>query len=221
MERKKEEILQFYINLIDFLADFLGTDYEIVLHDVESVEKSIIYIRNNFSGRKIGGSITDLGLRVLKEKKNISENYYVNYNSKTADGRILRSATYFIHDDSEKLIAMLCINMDVTKPKFILDYLENIIEGEVKTGDEPAEKVASAGVTETLVDSVEDLAYQMISDVISKYSVPVARMTLNEKKEIIFELDKKGFFLIKGTVKTVSKRLDLSETTVYRCISSS
>ena len=220
MEQGREYILQFYISIIDFLADFLGPDFEIVLHDVVSVEKSIIYIRNNFSGRKIGGSITDLGLRVLKEHENLKDSYYVNYSSKTAGGRILRSATYFISDSKGKLVAMLCINMDVTKPKYILDYLDSVIRGEIKT-EAQVEKEPSGTVTEILVDSVEDLAYQMISDVISCYSVPVARMTLNEKKEIVFELDKKGFFLIKGTVKMVSKRLDLSETTVYRCLSSS
>lgn len=224
IKRSKSEIMDSYVKLVDFLADFLGEDYEIVLHDVLNPEKSIVYIRNNYSGRNIGGSITDLGLKILKEKKYLKENYYVNYTSKTRNGRILRSATYFINDDEGKLIAMLCINIDVTKVKFLKDYLEKLIKGEKITNvsevlSDHAEKNNSE-ISEILSDSVEDIASQMMYDVISKYSIPVERMTLEEKKEIISELDKKGFFLIKGSVKGISNELDISETTVYRIINS-
>lgn len=220
MKRSKEQILKDYITMINFLADFLGSDYEIVLHDVDDVEQSIIYIRNNFSGRNIGGSITDLGLRVLKEKHHLSDEYYVNYHSKTLDGKMIRSATYFISDDDNQLIAMLCINTDVTRAQFALDYLGKIVEGEKHTVIKAKEEESKKKISETLFDSVEGLAHQMISDATSKYSVPVARMSLDERKDIISMLDKKGFFLIKGTVRTVANRLDVSETTVYRCINS-
>lgn len=220
MKRSKEQILNSYIKFIDFMADFLGSDYEIVLHDVEEVEKSIVHIRNNFSGRHIGGDITDLELRVLKEKEYLDKDYYVNYNSKTFDGRILRSATYFINDDDDKLIAMLCINIDVTQAKFLLDFMEGFVKGEKQPEYKKTKNDKDKHVTENLSDSVEDIAHKMTSEVISKYSIPVSRMTLEEKKAIIFELDKKGFFLIKGTVKNVANRLNISETTVYRCISS-
>lgn len=221
MKRSKGQILDSYISLINFLAEFLGSDYEIVLHDIDNIEKSIVHIKNNFSGRNIGSSITDLGLRVLREKEYLDKDYYVNYNSKTIDGRIIRSATYFINDDDNQLIAMLCINIDVTKAKFIVDYLDELVKGQ-----QPAVRIssnnneASKSVSETLFDSVEELAFQMISEVISRYSIPVSRMTLEEKKAIISELDDRGFFLIKGTVKTIANRLDISETTVYRYINS-
>ena len=47
----KEEILEFYKGMIDFWADFLGSDTEIVLHDIENLDRSIVYIKNNFSGQ--------------------------------------------------------------------------------------------------------------------------------------------------------------------------
>lgn len=226
-KRSKEEILNQYIKLIDFWADFLGEDYEIVLHDIESVEKSIVYIRNNFSGRKIGGSITNLGLKILKEKNYNDQDYFVNYTSKTFDEKTIRSATYFIKDDDDNLIAMMCANIDVTKAVLINDYLQDFIIGQKRTpmNEEVStikkiKVIDDKDISETLSDSIEDVAHHMIDEVISKLSVPINRMTLDEKKEVIYELDHKGLFLIKGCVKFIANKLQVSETTVYRCIGS-
>lgn len=220
MGRSKEQILKEYMIYMDFWADFLGEDYEIVLHDTEDIENSIKYIRNSFSGREIGGSITDLGLRILKEKNYTDEEYYVNYTSKTLDGRVIRSATYFIKDDLGKLIAMLCVNVDVSKAVFFNEYLQEVIKGQVQTPMKSKIDVFNdTHVSETLYGSIEEVAHDMMNQVLSKVKIPVNRMTLEEKKEVIQVLDEKGFFLIKRSVKEISKKLDLSETTVYRCIS--
>lgn len=220
MGRSKEQILKEYMTYIDFWADFLGEDYEIVLHDVEDIENSIKYIRNSFSGRKIGGSLTDLGLRILKEKKYTDKEFYVNYTSKTLDGKVIRSATYFIKDDHGKLISMLCVNVDVSKAVFFNEYLQDVIKGQVQTPMKNKIDIFNdIHVSETLYDSIEEVAHDMINQVLSKLKIPVNRMTLDEKKEVIHELDEKGFFLIKRSVKVISQKLDLSETTVYRCIS--
>ena len=219
--KSKDEMLKMYMNLMDFFADFLGSDYEMVLHDVSDIENSIVYIKNNFSGRKSGGSITQLGLRFIKEKTYEDEDYCVNYTSTLSDGRTIRSATYFIKDDSGELIGILCINVDVTKAMLFDEYLQDMIKGQ-KTIP-PIEKVQvpfTKGLSQTLCDSIEDVAQYMMNESISKFVIPVERMSLDEKKEIVCELDSKGFFLIKGSVKSVANRLHVSEATVYRCINS-
>lgn len=38
--------LEPYISLVDFLADYLGSNTEVVLHDMEDWEKSVVAIRN-------------------------------------------------------------------------------------------------------------------------------------------------------------------------------
>lgn len=209
------------MKLMDFFADFLGSDYEMVLHDVSDIENSIVYIKNNFSGRKTGGFITQLGLRFIKEKTYENEEYCVNYTSTLSDGRTIRSATYFIKDEYGELIGILCINVDVTKAMLFDEYLQDIIRGQ-KTIP-PVEEVEvpfTKGLSQNLCDSIEDVAQYMMNESISKFVIPVERMSLDEKKEIICELDGKGFFLIKGSVKSVANRLLVSEATVYRCINS-
>jgi len=219
---EKQQLFEIYKRFIDFLGDFLGNDYELVLHDTDNVENSIVYIKNSFSARKIGGSITELGLRFIKEKTYEGENYCVNYSSKLSDGRTIRSATYFIKDSGGKLAGLLCINVDVTKAMLLDDYIQEFIRGQktlppIKDTQLPYTK---GGSSQTLSDSIEDVAQEMINGVISGFGIPVERMSLDEKKEAISQLDGKGLFLIKGSVKSVSARLQVSEATVYRCISS-
>jgi predicted transcriptional regulator YheO len=38
--------LKSYIHLVNFIADFLGPSYEVVLHDVRNINNSIIAIKN-------------------------------------------------------------------------------------------------------------------------------------------------------------------------------
>ena len=58
----------FFKKLLDMLVQQLGSNSEIVLHDLKNdYSKTIIDIRNgHVTGRKIGGFGSNLGLEVLK-----------------------------------------------------------------------------------------------------------------------------------------------------------
>ena len=46
--------------------------------------------------------------------------------------------------------------------------------------------------------------------------VEPGRMTVEEKRGVVEELDRKGNFLLRGAVGAVARRLEVSEQTVYR-----
>ena len=51
--------LQSFLPMVDFLAEVLGKDAEIVLHDVLDIDKSIVAIANShISGRAVGSRET-------------------------------------------------------------------------------------------------------------------------------------------------------------------
>ena len=50
----------------------------------------------------------------------------------------------------------------------------------------------------------------------SNYPVPVERLTQDEKMEIMATLNRKGVFLLKGSVSYVAKELHSSEASIYR-----
>ena len=95
----KDSKLKSYIHLVDFIAEVLGPNYEVVLHDVRNINNSIIAIRNgHISGRKIGGPLADLSFKHIKENRD-SNKKYILLHGKTKDGRQLKTSTYFIRDE--------------------------------------------------------------------------------------------------------------------------
>ena len=56
----------------------------------------------------------------------------------------------------------------------------------------------------------------IVSEVVSSYPVPVERLTQDEKMEIMAALNRKGVFLLKGSVSYVAKELHSSEASIYR-----
>ena len=55
-----------------------------------------------------------------------------------------------------------------------------------------------------------------VSSVVASYPVEVSRLTQDEKMEIMDILNRKGVFLLKGSVSYVAKELRSSEASIYR-----
>jgi predicted transcriptional regulator YheO len=209
----EDKTLNKYKIFAEFLAEVMGEHCEIVLHDVQDFENSIVAIENNhISGREVGDSLTDLALNILKDEENLECNYLANYTGKTYDGKELRSSTYFIRDDKEKVIGMLCINIDLSR------YIEarNLLNTMIGERNDIEENNNDKNFAENFTSSIEELIDSMIENSIGSKSIPPNRMTAEEKKDITKKLDKRGVFLLKNSVSKVAKKLQTSEATIYR-----
>lgn len=214
--------LQPYIQLVEFLGSVMGNQCEVVLHDVRNIENSIVAIKNgHISNRKVGGSLTDLALKILKNNSYVEKDYLINYSGKTQDGKIVRSSTYFIKDDIGNVVGMLCFNMDLSimvETRNLLDSLINStnkvpLNGLDLNGKAPSE---IGNPIEDLHTSIEDLTTSIILNTLAETNIPPDRMSSDEKIEVVKQLNEKGVFLIKGAVSEVSVHLKTSEATVYR-----
>lgn len=209
----ENKVLNEYKVLTKFIAEVLGEHCEVVLHDVNDFENSIVAIENgHISGREVGDSLTDLALNILKDEEKLEKDYLANYTGKTYDGKELRSSTYFIRDDQGKVTAMLCINIDLSRYIEARDLL-NVMIGK---RDNIEEKEPKKNFAENFTSSIEELIDSMIENSIGSSSIPPSRMTADEKKDITKKLDKKGVFLLKNSVSKVAKKLHASEATIYR-----
>ncbi|HBE81028.1 MAG TPA: YheO-like PAS domain protein [Firmicutes bacterium] len=195
--------------MVDFLAEVLGSDAEVVLHDVSDMDNSVVAIRNShISGRKIGAPATNLALKVMKDQKYSNTHYITNYKGVSESGQTLRSSTYFIRDDKQQLVGMLCINIDFEKFAQFKNYLDNLIRLPQEDDDpNPVERFSS---------SVEEIAFDSIETLIKKNGISPERMSQDEKIEVIKELNNSGVFLLKGSVAEVAAQLKVSEATIYR-----
>lgn len=230
MEEHNINHLKKYIDLLEFIGSFLPPNCEIVLHDINNIDKSIVAIKNNYiSGRNIGGPITDFGLMLLKDKVYEKKDYILNYSGKTKDGKVLQSSTYFVKDDTGKLIAMLCVNIDLsltkTLKKFFDNYLSPCTNDELndnkltESNDAEDSNTVKNDVIEHFEDSVEDIVGSIVQSSLSNLNAPPERLSVEERIEIVRALNSNGIFLIKGAVAEAAKQLKVSENSIYRYIS--
>ena len=216
------KLLETYIPLVNFIADIIGPNCEVLLHDVVDVQNSVIAIRNGYiSGRQIGCPLTDLGLELLEKQSYIYQSAIVNYLSRTASGKKLRSSTYFIKNENNELIGMLCVNIllspDGTAVNNLADKLINaLVANHSLAGTAVAEEEK---VVESLQTSIENVVDSAIEKIIGEYDMPVERMSINEKIAVVQKLNSNGVFKIKGAITKVASTLQASESTIYRYLS--
>ena len=203
-----------YISIADFLGEVLGKNTEIILHDLTNYQKSIVYIINgNISGRKIGDSITDVMLDFILSESKGNKQFICNYNSKNVEGKLLYSSTYFIRDDSNKIVGALGLNSDYQDVKNSLSFLTSLLPNYVD------DKIASLNIIkENLSSDGQELTLNKIDTIVNQFNVVPTRMTPMEKTEVISALNECGIFNIRGSVQEVATKLQMSEPSIYRYI---
>ena len=204
-----------YIPLVEFMGAVFGKNFEIILHDVSNPESSIIAIENgHISGRCLGGPMTDLALRMMKEHDYNKKNYIANYEGRTKDGKIVVSSTYYICED-HKLIGMICVNHDLHD----LMEAERLIRRLKESFNQIDLETAKPEYSENLDDSITDYSNSIIQTALSNLQISPKRMSIREKVAVIRQLDQQGVFSTKGSASQLARYFDTSESTIYRYIS--
>lgn len=206
------EYLSPYINLVDFLADFLGESTEVVLHDFTDLEHSVVKIRNgHISGRKEGDPATDLVMKILNDP-NRSDLYVCNYKSMSKNKMHIKGASFFIRDNDYKIVGMLCINSDIEQLMSMQEYLNSFLHGFGNT----CQKSDMDGMSENLSQSINEIINSSIERALLKYASNPDNLTMSEKEDVISLMNSEGVFLLKGAVSKVATDLSISESTLYR-----
>lgn len=215
MSQNARLLLEKYIPLAEFLSRCYGENVEVVLHDISDLDHSAIAIFNNHvSGRKTGAPMTYYGLKIIREKLYQDKDYSVNTKNVLSNGKVLRSSTYFIKDDSGELMGTICINVDVSHYVELSKVFDNMAFGNCIQEVEPKDSIA-ADIKETFPETVDDLINGTIIEFVGENG-SVSDLTPERKIELVSRLNEKGIFMFKGTVRKVSVALGVSEPTVYR-----
>jgi predicted transcriptional regulator YheO len=192
--------------VVDGIARTFGSRCEVLLHDLSDLKRSIVKIENgHVTGRSVGSSITDQGLKYLKNDR--GENLLINYPSTTADGRFLKSSTFIFRDKQGVPAAAICLNFDVTD---ILNFNAAIddIFGFPKETDAKTAIETFQGDAGTTLNEIADKT-------IRKAGKAIPTMGKSDKIEVIRQLEDQGFFLIKGAIKFIANKLMVSKFTIY------
>lgn len=187
------------------LAAQFGIDCEVVVHDLTRADhdNTIIAIENgHVSGRSLGDGPSRVALEAMRTGKAEDR---LNYMTKSRDGRILRSSTIFIKDDSGKPIGILGINSDMSRLMAVETAVRSMMNG---LGD--TQQTASVIPT-----NVSDLLDQLIEQSVELVGKPVALMNREDKERAIRFLSDSGAFLITRSGDKISKFFGISKYTMY------
>ncbi|MBS6930896.1 MAG: helix-turn-helix transcriptional regulator [Lachnospiraceae bacterium] len=205
--------LESLIMIAHGIARHFGNDCEVCIHDLQAndLEHTICYIINgHVSGRKIGDGASKIvleTLEALKKGDNVSD--HLGYRTHTSDGRILKSSTIFLKDESGKYRFILGINHDMTDFINAQSALSNIVENIEAAGEDIYGQIPL---------SVNDLLDNLIEQSVKLVGKTPALMTKDEKVKAIKFLQDAGAFLITRSGDKISQFFGISKFTLYSYI---
>ena len=154
-------------------------------------------------------------LSILRDKSYERMDYHLHYYSINVNGKDLRSSTFFIKDNG-KLIGLLCINFDSSRYRELSARVMDLCGSLLTPGAPSGTHLIVENDEHTYPSSIAGATASIVSSVIADYPVPVDRLTQDEKMEIMDALNRKGVFLLKGSVSHVARELHSSEASIYR-----
>lgn len=203
--------LDFLKQLAHGLAIQFGSSCEIAIHDLKTkdLEKSIVYIENgHVSNRQTGDGPSGIVLETLQSDPSTIHDK-LSYLTKTEDGRILKSSTFYIRDDDGSISYIFSLNYDITAFTAASTAIQSLIATKDNlpdlTGNSPRQ----------ITHNVNELLDLLIEQAVAKVGKPVAMMNKDDKVAVVQYLDHAGAFLITKSGDKVSSYLGISKFTLY------
>lgn len=198
-------ILESYKTMAEGLSDYLGSGYEIVLHSLEDMDRSVIKILNGYhTGRREGAPITDLALDMLSKIRQSGAAPYVSYFTQNKKGEPLRSSTIAILGEHGRVIGLMCMNLYLNTP--MADILSTLT---------PHHLHLPTDVSETFSDTSRDMIESTVRQVQTQVQADASICASLKNRAIVSLLYEKGIFNLKDAVIRTAELLDISKNTVY------
>lgn len=176
---------------------------EVVLHDLRRPDSAIRVIEN-LSGRRVGDSATELGLRRVADPGYSS--VIQNYSNQFPDGRPAKSTSIGIRNAEGRYVAALCLNLDVSALSPLALSLANLVATDAEHQGEALETLRDRSGRE-LRSAIDSFAAQ-------RSSTPRGP-NRDQKRELVRRLHSEGFFETRSSAQLIADQLGVSRATVY------
>lgn len=195
---------------------------EVVLHDLRRMPNTVRAIAGTVTGRRVGDPPTD---KLLERVAAGELHHEIGYRSQLPDGRVLQSTTIIYTDADGRPAAALCLNTDVSAWVSLRSALDRFVLGHetsmppaasmLSGSGGPAGPSATSRQGESFPHSVEELCDLLVDAAIASIGVPVEQMRKEQKLQVVAELERRGFFLVKQAPETAAAALKVSRFTIY------
>lgn len=180
------------------IAKLLHPHAEVVIHDIEKNEIAAIY--NPFSNRRVG----DDSLLTQEEIPTLSD-CVGPYEKTNWDGRKLKATSSILRDGRGRPVAMLCINLDVSKLAQFQEVLATFLRAE-QLIPQPAA---------LFKDDWQERVNRYIHNYLQQRSLVLDSLKRREKHQLIEHLRQQGAFAGKHAAHYIAQVIGISRATVY------
>lgn len=209
-------ILQSYSNFAEFLCKAMGSLYGAVLYGIDPEEQNgeVIALAGADTQRNIGDPMTPFVKSVYESmlENKYTDMIHVDTEASTSDGRI--KLCFFPIYSENQMIGLFVIYITIELMCGAREVLNQFLgfESAIDSKNKIPDIIDGENLTLT------KYMLQLICEEIDSFSIPVARMTMDEKRQIIQQLAKKEVFYVKDSVRSVASLLGISVPTVYRLL---
>lgn len=189
----------------DAIVAVFGSNAEVAIHDFSDLDRSLVHIAGNITGREVGAPVSYFPYRILQEQGDAAEDV-LGYKNVTKKGRVLKCSTVFVRDDDGHVVGCLSINFDVSD--FIRMTTSLAEHTEFAESGEAVRKEFHTAIFPETAESV-------IDNIVSDYGIPPSDMAKEDRMKIVADLERAGIFNYKGAVQHIAALLGTSRYTIY------
>ena len=205
---KNREILEYYIKSGEVIAEMFAPYLEVIIHDLQTPEHSIIAIFNNhITGRKIGDGTSDIGYKKLEDKL---PDKIVNYNNQSPSGADLKSSSLTIRNRDDEIIGSMGLNFDLSSFVNVKEFFE-IFTKTFTLDNLPKQE-------EFFRWTVKDEIQQALNKYIASHDLQGKVLNRKDKLNVVAYMKKDGQIKKKGAISILSEMLAITRPTLYKYI---
>lgn len=197
-----DDCLAVLSGLLEPMAKAMGGRVEVVLHDFRQPERSIVGIAGDVTGRRPGGSVTQIGLAIIRAGDDAEESYH--YMTQAPNGRVLKSSTVPLRDLDGHVFGALCVNVDITEMWMLSRSVQEMIGDDAETPKSVA-----------FVDDIDRVIGEVLREETAMLGRPVSGLSKAERLQLLKALETRGVFSLQRSVPQVATYLGLSRATLY------
>mgnify|MGYP001258864615 FL=1 len=208
LKTSNHQIFEHYIRVGEIIAEKFSPYLEVIIHDLQDPEHSIIAIFNNhITGRKIGDGTSDIGYKKLANKL---PDKIVNYENTSPSGAKLKSSTLTIRNGHGKIIGSMAFNFDLTPFENVQEFFNTITKtSKSKLDDFPKQE-------QFFVWSVRDDLEQALNKYIIANGLQGKALTRKDKLNVVVLMKKEGHIKKRGAMSILSELLAITRPTLYK-----
>jgi predicted transcriptional regulator YheO len=217
-ESVSDSLLQQFGRLVQMLGGQFGESCQIILYKMnresEKEAGSVLAVSGTMTTVNRGDPLPEF-LTLYIAQNGMRDGY--GFINKAYPGLVLRSSVLFITEKNNKVTGCLCIHHNIVHMQMLISFLEEFTRsGKLEDENVIGEQKRSGGKTYAASDIqgfMDSIISEFIVERLGQHSF--STMEKNDKIALIADLDSKGFFLVKGAVNMIAKRMNVSKFSVY------